>query len=102
MRQPKGKKCHDLRDRFIDCMFTHSNLVSERGGTIGEAMVAENERDNPSQCRKIYKYYKICLLELVVNTKARLRRSPLDDIAFDDEGNLILLHQPPPNDDHPQ
>jgi hypothetical protein len=79
-------------------MFSNSRIVSELGGTIGEAMNSFSEADNPKECREIYRFYKICLLELVVNTKARLRQSPLDTIAFDDEGNLIRLNEPQTQD----
>ena len=84
--------CNKFKDRFIECMFTKSELV-QNGASIGEAIRTNNERNFPRQCYEIYTYYRKCLNE-IVNFKARFRQSELDKVDFDDDGNLIYLDEP--------
>lgn len=82
--------CDLFKDRFIECMFDKSELV-QQGSSIGEAMRSGEERNFPLSCYEIYRYYRICLNELAVNSRARLRNSPLDRVTFDEDGNLVHL-----------
>ena len=74
-------------------MFAKSEIV-QKGASIGEAIRSNSPRNFPKSCYEMYIFYRTCLNDLVVNSKARMRPSVLENISFDEYGNVIRINEP--------